>query len=168
VRRARREPQQTSGLTERERAADVVVTGRRKTGLERYDRNLSELMGELRVALPGVEVLFASRRESSAAAAAGGPRCGRRLVDEGSDDPPPLRGHAPIPPSARAARCGRAIGAPGSGGKAMGPSPHVEVIDAVIAPIKAENMRDGVVQLDLSRRARRTTGCRLGEKFAAN
>jgi hypothetical protein len=27
--------------------------------MERYDRNLSELMGELRVALPGVQVLFA-------------------------------------------------------------------------------------------------------------
>jgi hypothetical protein len=46
--------------------------------------------------------------------------------------------------------------------------PRVDVIDAVIAPIKAETMLDGVVQLDLSRRARRATGCRLGEKFAAN
>ncbi len=33
--------------------------GRKETELERYDRNLVELMGELRVALPGVQVLFA-------------------------------------------------------------------------------------------------------------
>lgn len=33
--------------------------GRQETELERYDRNLTELMGELRVALPGVQVLFA-------------------------------------------------------------------------------------------------------------
>lgn len=33
--------------------------GRAETQLERYDRNLTELMGELRVALPGVQVLFA-------------------------------------------------------------------------------------------------------------
>lgn len=33
--------------------------GREETELERYDRNLSELMSELRVALPGVQVLFA-------------------------------------------------------------------------------------------------------------
>lgn len=32
--------------------------GRDETQLERYDRNLTELMGELRVALPGVQVLF--------------------------------------------------------------------------------------------------------------
>jgi hypothetical protein len=32
---------------------------RQETELERYDRNLVELMGELRVALPGVQVLFA-------------------------------------------------------------------------------------------------------------
>jgi len=32
---------------------------RRETELERYDRNLNELLGELRVALPGVQVLFA-------------------------------------------------------------------------------------------------------------
>src|SRR5438552_8131453 len=40
-------------------AADSFVGGRRETELERYDRNLNELMGELRVALPGVQVLFA-------------------------------------------------------------------------------------------------------------
>src|SRR5437588_4971285 len=34
-------------------------SGRQETELERYDRNLTELMGELRVALPGVQVLFA-------------------------------------------------------------------------------------------------------------
>jgi Flp pilus assembly protein TadB len=36
-----------------------MATGREETELERYDRNLTELMGELRVALPGVQVLFA-------------------------------------------------------------------------------------------------------------
>src|SRR5256886_8634284 len=40
-------------------AADSFVGGRRETELERYDRNLNELLGELRVALPGVQVLFA-------------------------------------------------------------------------------------------------------------
>jgi Family of unknown function (DUF6328) len=48
-----------SSTHERETAADVAIAGRRETELERYDRNLSELMGELRVALPGVQVLFA-------------------------------------------------------------------------------------------------------------
>jgi hypothetical protein len=38
--------------------ADESTTGRSETELERYDRNLTELMGELRVALPGVQVLF--------------------------------------------------------------------------------------------------------------
>jgi hypothetical protein len=33
--------------------------GRDETPLERADRNLTELLGELRVALPGVQVLFA-------------------------------------------------------------------------------------------------------------
>ncbi len=32
---------------------------RQETELERYDRNLNELLSELRVALPGVQVLFA-------------------------------------------------------------------------------------------------------------
>ena len=32
---------------------------RQETDLERYDRNLNELLSELRVALPGVQVLFA-------------------------------------------------------------------------------------------------------------
>jgi hypothetical protein len=48
-----------SSTHERESAAGVVIKGRRETELERYDRNLNELMGELRVALPGVQVLFA-------------------------------------------------------------------------------------------------------------
>jgi hypothetical protein len=48
-----------SRSNEPEDAATVVIPGRRETDLERYDRNLSELMGELRVALPGVQVLFA-------------------------------------------------------------------------------------------------------------
>src|SRR5437660_1760890 len=34
--------------------AQTEVEGRAETELERYDRNLTELMGELRVALPGV------------------------------------------------------------------------------------------------------------------
>jgi hypothetical protein len=34
-------------------------TGRSESDQERVDRNLSELLGELRVALPGVQVLFA-------------------------------------------------------------------------------------------------------------
>jgi hypothetical protein len=34
-------------------------TGRAESAEERADRNLSELLGELRVALPGVQVLFA-------------------------------------------------------------------------------------------------------------
>jgi hypothetical protein len=34
-------------------------TGREETDKERADRNLQELLGELRVALPGVQVLFA-------------------------------------------------------------------------------------------------------------
>jgi hypothetical protein len=39
--------------------AGLDEQGRKETELERYDRNLTELMGELRVALPGVQVLFA-------------------------------------------------------------------------------------------------------------
>jgi Family of unknown function (DUF6328) len=34
-------------------------TGRRETDKERVDRNLQEFLGEMRVALPGVQVLFA-------------------------------------------------------------------------------------------------------------
>lgn len=40
-------------------AARGRAAEREETELERYDRNLTELMGELRVALPGVQVLFA-------------------------------------------------------------------------------------------------------------
>jgi hypothetical protein len=41
-------------------AVDVhPETGRPETDAERVDRNLGELLGELRVALPGVQVLFA-------------------------------------------------------------------------------------------------------------
>lgn len=36
----------------------TAISGRHETELERYDRNLTELMAELRVALPGVQVLF--------------------------------------------------------------------------------------------------------------
>jgi hypothetical protein len=35
------------------------LTGRNETEQERLDRNLQEFLGELRVALPGVQVLFA-------------------------------------------------------------------------------------------------------------
>lgn len=42
-----------------EHAPTDFAAGRRETDLERYDRNLNELMSELRVALPGVQVLFA-------------------------------------------------------------------------------------------------------------
>jgi hypothetical protein len=38
---------------------NALLDGRSETELERYDRNLSEILGELRVALPGVQVLFA-------------------------------------------------------------------------------------------------------------
>ena len=39
--------------------ADPTESGRNETELERADRNLMELLGGLRVALPGVQVLFA-------------------------------------------------------------------------------------------------------------
>jgi Family of unknown function (DUF6328) len=39
--------------------ADLENSGRNETELERLDRNLGELLQELRVALPGVQVLFA-------------------------------------------------------------------------------------------------------------
>lgn len=39
--------------------SEAQGTGRDETELERIDRNLSELLQELRVALPGVQVLFA-------------------------------------------------------------------------------------------------------------
>jgi hypothetical protein len=47
------------GNVEPAASAGVAAGGRQETELERYDRNLTELMGELRVALPGVQVLFA-------------------------------------------------------------------------------------------------------------
>lgn len=47
----------TSGVTGAG-PADDDQTGRKETEAERYDRNLTDLMGELRVALPGVQVLF--------------------------------------------------------------------------------------------------------------
>jgi hypothetical protein len=40
-------------------AESAPIAGRDETPLERADRNLIELLGELRVALPGVQVLFA-------------------------------------------------------------------------------------------------------------
>src|SRR5438445_3861707 len=44
---------------ERDKPRTVIGEGRSETELERYDRNLSELLSELRVALPGIQVLFA-------------------------------------------------------------------------------------------------------------
>lgn len=38
---------------------EPAASGRSETPVERADRNLDELLGELRVALPGVQVLFA-------------------------------------------------------------------------------------------------------------
>src|SRR5918998_3178 len=43
----------------REGAGQHPQTGREETEQERVDRNLQEMLGELRVALPGVQVLFA-------------------------------------------------------------------------------------------------------------
>jgi Family of unknown function (DUF6328) len=51
---------------QRETAASVAAS-RRETELERYDRNLNELMGELRVALPGVQVVRAAAAPSASA-----------------------------------------------------------------------------------------------------
>jgi hypothetical protein len=46
--------------TEANRKPAAPAAGlRNETEFERYDRNLTELLGELRVALPGVQVLFA-------------------------------------------------------------------------------------------------------------
>ena len=42
-----------------EASAHSKDKGRQETEKERLDRNLQELLGELRVALPGVQVLFA-------------------------------------------------------------------------------------------------------------
>jgi uncharacterized membrane protein YuzA (DUF378 family) len=39
--------------------AAAIASTRSETELERYDRNLNEILSELRVALPGVQVLFA-------------------------------------------------------------------------------------------------------------
>lgn len=53
-------PDQDDTERQQEEATAVLPgLGRRETELERYDRNLTELMSELRVALPGVQVLFA-------------------------------------------------------------------------------------------------------------
>lgn len=43
----------------REGAGQHPQTGREESEEERVDRNLQEMLGELRVALPGVQVLFA-------------------------------------------------------------------------------------------------------------
>jgi hypothetical protein len=48
-----------TGFKPGEGSAPEPLDGRRETELERYDRNLNELLSELRVALPGVQVLFA-------------------------------------------------------------------------------------------------------------
>ena len=49
---------QPPGSTTQQTSGQANDAGRAETDLERYDRNLTELMGELRVALPGVQVLF--------------------------------------------------------------------------------------------------------------
>jgi Family of unknown function (DUF6328) len=46
-------------VSDEEEVPPDPVTGRRETDPERIDRNLQEMLGELRVALPGVQVLFA-------------------------------------------------------------------------------------------------------------
>ena len=46
-------------IQEPQSPAVAVIGSRNETELERHDRNLNELLGELRVALPGVQVLFA-------------------------------------------------------------------------------------------------------------
>lgn len=48
-----------STVRSRDRGESVGSEGRNETELERVDRNLLELLNELRVALPGVQVLFA-------------------------------------------------------------------------------------------------------------
>jgi len=48
-----------SGSKARNSGASQRASGRDETPVERADRNLSELLQELRVALPGVQVLFA-------------------------------------------------------------------------------------------------------------
>ena len=47
------------GVAEGRAVEERVPSGRDETEYERVDRNLAELLGELRVALPGVQVLFA-------------------------------------------------------------------------------------------------------------
>ena len=49
----------SSGSRRTGRARRATTSGRNETPEERADRNLSELLQELRVALPGVQVLFA-------------------------------------------------------------------------------------------------------------
>ena len=50
---------QPTGMKTGDSRKPVPLNGRSETELERYDRNLNELLSELRVALPGVQVLFA-------------------------------------------------------------------------------------------------------------
>src|SRR5438477_9088278 len=52
-------PPQPTEMKRGDSRRPVLLNGRSETELERYDRNLNELLGELRVALPGVQVLFA-------------------------------------------------------------------------------------------------------------
>ena len=49
----------TLSVRPRRNLAPAVEEGRRETEKERLDRNLNELLGELRVIMPGVQVLFA-------------------------------------------------------------------------------------------------------------
>jgi Family of unknown function (DUF6328) len=52
-------PDPQAALGKRLEPRPLSESGRDETELERADRNLNELLGELRVALPGVQVLFA-------------------------------------------------------------------------------------------------------------
>src|SRR5438105_11958026 len=52
-------PPQPTEMKTGDSRGPVLLNGRSETELERYDRNLNELLSELRVALPGVQVLFA-------------------------------------------------------------------------------------------------------------
>ena len=49
----------TTGVEAREERADSLEIQRDESPAERIDRNFNELLGELRIALPGVQVLFA-------------------------------------------------------------------------------------------------------------
>jgi uncharacterized protein DUF6328 len=57
--RALNDAPEGEGVEPTQGSASELLGGRRETEVEGYDRNLNELLSELRVALPGVQVLFA-------------------------------------------------------------------------------------------------------------